>query len=56
MSLKTIGTIAIPNAEGSEFDHVAFDDHLLADIGLSRTTIEAARRSSLYQRAWRDSR
>jgi hypothetical protein len=25
MSLKTIGTIAIPNAEGSEFDRVAFD-------------------------------
>src|SRR6266516_4987041 len=22
---KTIGTIAIPNAEGSEFDHAAFD-------------------------------
>jgi hypothetical protein len=25
MSLKTVGTIAIPNAEGSEFDHAAFD-------------------------------
>ena len=25
MSLKTIGTIAIPDAEGSEFDHAAFD-------------------------------
>src|SRR4051812_40252091 len=25
MPLKTIGTIAIPNAEGSEFDHAAFD-------------------------------
>ena len=25
MSLKTIGTIAIPKAEGSEFDHAAFD-------------------------------
>src|SRR5438309_10452264 len=25
MSLKTIGTISIPNAEGSEFDHAAFD-------------------------------
>jgi len=25
MSLKTIGAIAIPNAEGSEFDHAAFD-------------------------------
>jgi DNA-binding beta-propeller fold protein YncE len=25
MSLKTIGTIVIPNAEGSEFDHAAFD-------------------------------
>jgi uncharacterized protein YjiS (DUF1127 family) len=32
------------------------NDHLLADIGLSRTTIEEARRSSLYQRAWQDSR
>jgi YVTN family beta-propeller protein len=25
MSLKTVGTIAIPGAEGSEFDHAAFD-------------------------------
>ena len=25
MSLKTIGTIAIPGAAGSEFDHAAFD-------------------------------
>src|ERR1700680_1689861 len=25
MSLKTIGTIAIPNAEGGELDHAAFD-------------------------------
>src|SRR5260221_13516252 len=26
MPLKIIGTIAIPNAVGSEFDHAAFDD------------------------------
>ena len=32
------------------------NDHLLADIGLSRTTIEEARSSSLYERAWQDSR
>lgn len=32
------------------------DDHLLADIGISRTTVEEVRRSSLYERAWRDSR
>jgi uncharacterized protein YjiS (DUF1127 family) len=32
------------------------NDHLLADIGLSRTTIEEARRSYLYLRAWQDSR
>jgi uncharacterized protein YjiS (DUF1127 family) len=32
------------------------DDHLLADIGLSRTAIEEVRRSSLYMKAWRDSR
>src|SRR5712675_707495 len=25
MSLKTVGTIAIPGAAGSEFDHAAFD-------------------------------
>jgi uncharacterized protein YjiS (DUF1127 family) len=31
------------------------DDHLLADIGLSRTA-EEVRRSPLYQTAWRDSR
>jgi uncharacterized protein YjiS (DUF1127 family) len=32
------------------------DDHLLADIGVPRTTVEEVRRSSLYARAWRDSR
>jgi len=32
------------------------DDHLLADIGIPRTTVEEVRRSSLYERAWRDSR
>ena len=32
------------------------DDHLLADIGLSRTDVEEVRRSHLYLTAWRDSR
>ena len=32
------------------------DDHLLADIGLSRTAVEEVRRSHLYMIAWRDSR
>ena len=32
------------------------DDHLLADIGLSRTAVEEVRRSPLYMIAWRDSR
>jgi len=32
------------------------DDRLLADIGLSRTAVEEARRSPLYLIAWRDSR
>ena len=32
------------------------DDHLLADIGLSRTAVEEVRRSQLYLTAWRDSR
>lgn len=32
------------------------DDRLLADIGVSRTTIEEVRRSALYLNAWRDSR
>ena len=32
------------------------DDHLLADIGLSRTAVEEVRRSHLYLMAWRDSR
>jgi uncharacterized protein YjiS (DUF1127 family) len=32
------------------------DDRLLADIGLSRTDVEAVRRSGLYLTAWRDSR
>ena len=32
------------------------DDHLLADIGLSRAGVEEVRRSHLYLMAWRDSR
>jgi uncharacterized protein YjiS (DUF1127 family) len=32
------------------------DDRLLADIGMSRTTVEEVRRSALYLAAWRDSR
>ncbi len=31
------------------------DDHLLADIGLSRTDVEDVRRSHLYLMAWRNS-
>ena len=32
------------------------DDRLLADMGISRTTVEEVRRSALYLIAWRDSR
>ena len=32
------------------------DDRLLADIGVTRPTVEEVRRSSLYFDAWRDSR
>jgi uncharacterized protein YjiS (DUF1127 family) len=32
------------------------NDHLLADIGLSRANVEEVRRSHLYLTAWRDSR
>ena len=32
------------------------DDRLLADIGISRTTVEEVRKSHLYMIAWRDSR
>ena len=32
------------------------DDHLLADIGLSRAAVEQVRRSHLYLMAWHDSR
>lgn len=32
------------------------DDRLLADMGISRTTVEEVRRSPLYLIAWRDSR
>jgi len=32
------------------------DDRLLTDMGISRTTFEEVRRSSLYLIAWRDSR
>jgi uncharacterized protein YjiS (DUF1127 family) len=31
------------------------DDHLLSDIGVSRTPAEEARRSQLYLNAWRNS-
>lgn len=32
------------------------DDRLLADMGISRTTVEEIRRSPFYLIAWRDSR
>ena len=32
------------------------DDRMLADIGVTRTAAEQARRSYLYMMAWRDSR
>jgi uncharacterized protein YjiS (DUF1127 family) len=32
------------------------DDRLLADMGISRTTVEEVRKSPLYLIAWRDSR
>jgi|GraSoiStandDraft_5_1057265.scaffolds.fasta_scaffold49362_2 uncharacterized protein YjiS (DUF1127 family) len=32
------------------------DDHLLADIGLSRTDLEEVRRQGLYLIGWHDSR
>jgi uncharacterized protein YjiS (DUF1127 family) len=32
------------------------DDHLLADIGLSKTAVEEVGRSPLFLIAWRDSR
>ena len=32
------------------------DDHLLTDIGMSRTDAEEVRRSEYYQSAWRDSK
>ena len=32
------------------------DDRLLADMGISRTTVEEVRKSHLYMIAWRDSR
>jgi uncharacterized protein YjiS (DUF1127 family) len=32
------------------------DDRLLADMGLSRTSVQEVRRSPLYLIAWRDSR
>lgn len=35
---------------------LALDDRLLADMGLSRTTVDEVRRSPLYLMAWRDSR
>ncbi|MCK1515977.1 DUF1127 domain-containing protein [Bradyrhizobium sp. 190] len=32
------------------------DDRLIADMGISRTTVDEVRRSPLYLIAWRDSR
>lgn len=34
---------------------LGLDDRILADIGISRTAAEEARRSRLYMMAWRDS-
>jgi uncharacterized protein YjiS (DUF1127 family) len=49
--------IALVWVRRSEYrELLELDDRLLADIGVSRTAVEEIRRSSLYERAWRDSK
>src|SRR3954469_17675395 len=44
------------NGDAATTHLLELDDRLLADIGISRTTVEEVRRSALYLAAWRDSR
>jgi uncharacterized protein YjiS (DUF1127 family) len=55
--LAWLGAIALWLDRRYEYRQLLeLDDHLLADIGLSRTDVEEVRRSHLYLMAWHDSR
>ena len=55
--LASLGAIALWLDRRYEYRQLLeLDDHLLADIGLSRTDVEQVRRSHLYLMAWHDSR
>jgi uncharacterized protein YjiS (DUF1127 family) len=55
--LSWLAGIARPRERRSQYKELLeLDDHLLSDIGISRTGGEEVRRSQLYLSAWRDSR
>jgi uncharacterized protein YjiS (DUF1127 family) len=54
--LSWLAGIALAWERRSQYrELLELDDHLLSDIGVSRTPAEEARRSQLYLIAWRDS-
>jgi uncharacterized protein YjiS (DUF1127 family) len=57
LPLAWLGAIALWLDRQYEYRQLLeLDDHLLADIGLSRSDVEEVRRSHLYLTAWSDSR
>jgi uncharacterized protein YjiS (DUF1127 family) len=54
--LSWLAGIALAWERRSQYrELLELDDHLLSDIGVSRTPAEEARRSQLYLMAWRNS-